>query len=406
MNAEHIKKRYELLESFLNEKQRRLLAAAEAEILGYGGLSTVSRATGLSRNTIKAGRANLNEERASGIVQFYGRIRQVGGGRKRTIKKDTMLEADLEKLIEPITRGDPESPLRWTCKSVRKLADELNKMGHRTSHRMVAELLKQMGYSLQANRKTIEGSWHPDRDAQFEYIHSKIKEFQKQQQPVISVDTKKKELVGNFKNSGLEWRPKGQPEEVLVHDFESLGDGKVNPYGIYDIFQNKGWVNVGVDHDTATFAVESIRRWWNTMGSHLYPKASSLLITADSGGSNGARVKLWKIELQRLSNETGLSISVGHLPPGTSKWNKIEHRLFSFISQNWRGKPLVSHEVIVNLIASTKTKTGLQVKCTMDYNTYPKGVKITDKELKNVNLIRDSFHGEWNYTIRPNTDYK
>lgn len=406
MNAEHIKKRYELLESFLNEKQRRLLAAAEAEILGYGGLSTVSRATGLSRNTIKAGRANLNEERASGIVQFYGRIRQVGGGRKRTIKKDTTLEADLEKLIEPITRGDPESPLRWTCKSVRKLADELNKMGHRTSHRLVAELLKQMGYSLQANRKTIEGSWHPDRDAQFEYIHSKIKEFQKQQQPVISVDTKKKELVGNFKNSGLEWRPKGQPEEVLVHDFESLGEGKVNPYGIYDIFQNKGWVNVGVDHDTATFAVESIRRWWNTMGSHLYPKASSLLITADSGGSNGARVKLWKIELQRLSNETGLSISVGHLPPGTSKWNKIEHRLFSFISQNWRGKPLVSHEVIVNLIASTKTKTGLQVKCTMDYNTYPKGVKITDKELKNVNLIRDSFHGEWNYTIRPNTDYK
>lgn len=406
MNAEHIKKRYELLESFLNEKQRRLLAAAEAEILGYGGLSTVSRATGLSRNTIKAGRADLNEERASGIVQFYGRIRQVGGGRKRTIKKDTTLEADLEKLIEPVTRGDPESPLRWTCKSVRKLADELNKMGHRTSHRMVAELLKQMEYSLEANRKTIEGSWHPDRDAQFEYIHSKIKEFQKQQQPVISVDTKKKELVGNFKNAGMEWRPKGQPEEVLVHDFESLGDGKVNPYGIYDIFQNKGWVNVGVDYDTATFAVESIRRWWNTMGSHLYPKGSSLLITADSCGSNGARVKLWKIELQRLSNETGLSISVCHLPPGTSKWNKIEHRLFSFISQNWRGKPLVSHEVIVNLIASTKTKTGLQVKCTMDYNTYPKGVKVTDKELKNVNLIRDSFHGEWNYTIRPNTDYK
>lgn len=406
MNAEHIKKRYELLESFLNEKQRRLLAAAEAEIFGYGGLSIVSRATGLSRNTIKAGRVDLNEQKTSGIGQYYGRVRQPGGGRKKTIKKDTTLEIDLEKLIEPVTRGDPESPLRWTCKSLRKLHDELNKMGHRTSHRMVGELLKQMGYSLQANRKTIEGSWHPDRDAQFEYIHSKIKEFQEQKQPVISVDTKKKELIGNFKNAGLEWRPKGRPEEVLVHDFESLGDGKVNPYGIYDVVQNKGWVNVGVDHDTAAFAVESIRRWWNTMGSHLYPKANSLLITADSGGSNGARVKLWKVELQKLSNETGLSISVCHLPPGTSKWNKIEHRLFSFISQNWRGKPLVSHEVIVNLIASTKTKTGLQVKCTIDYNTYPKGTKVTDKELKNVNLIRDSFHGEWNYTIKPNLDYK
>lgn len=405
MNAEHIKKRYELLESFLNEKQRRLLAAAEAEIHGYGGLSVVARATGLSRNTIRTGRVDLNEQRSSGSVQSYGRIRQVGGGRKKTIKRDTTLEIDLEKLIEPVTRGDPESPIRWTCKSLRKLADELNKIGHKTSHRMVGELLKQMGYSLQGNRKTIEGGRHPDRDEQFEFIHSKIKEFQGQQQPVISVDTKKKELIGNFRNSGLEWRPKGKPEEVLVYDFKSLGSGKISPYGVYDPIQNIGWVNVGIDHDTATFAVESIRGWWNTMGKQLYTHASNLLITADSGGSNGSRVKLWKIELQKLSNETGLSISVCHLPPGTSKWNKIEHRLFSFISQNWRGKPLISHEVVINLIASTKTKTGLEVKCTMDYNTYPKGVKVTDKELKNVNLIRDSFHGEWNYTIKPNLDH-
>ena len=332
-----------------------------------------------------------------------GRVRSPGGGRKRTVQKDPTLEKDLETLIEPATRGDPESSLRWTCKSVRKLAGELNRMGHRTSHRMVAELLKRMGYSLQANRKTIEGSSHPDRDAQFEHIYEKVKAFQKEGQPVIFVDTKKKELVGNYENEGREWQPKGQPEKVLVHDFGSPGEGKANPYGVYDLIQNTGWVNVGVDHDTAAFAVESIRRWWLTMGSQVYPGASHVLITADSGGSNGARLRLWKTELQKLSNEAGLSVSVCHFPPGTSKWNKIEHRLFSFISKNWRGRPLVSHEVIVNLVASTTTAKGLRVGCAMDYNTYPKGVKVTDAELNKVNLLRDTFHGEWNYTIKPNS---
>jgi transposase len=398
VSADHIRKRFNLVKSFLNEKQRRILAAAEAEAHGRGGVSQVAEATGLSRNTIVAGRRDMRE-RASHRDQ--GRVRSPGGGRKKTIHKDPTLEKDLEMLIEPVTRGDPESSLRWTCKSVRKLAEELTRMGHTTSHRMVAELLKAMGYSLQANRKTIEGSSHPDRDAQFEHIYYKVKAFQEEGQPVISVDTKKKELVGNYKNRGQEWRPKGQPEEVLVHDFESPGEGKVNPYGVYDLMQNTGWVNVGVDYDTAAFAVESIRRWWLTMGNKVYPAASHVLITADSGGSNGARLRLWKTELQKFSNETGLSVSVSHFPPGTSKWNKIEHRLFSFISQNWRGRPLISHEVIVNLIASTTTVKGLQVKCAMDYNKYPKGIKVTDTELRKVNLIRDAFHGEWNYTINP-----
>lgn len=399
MSADHIRKRFNLVKPFLNEKQRRILAAAEAEAVGHGGVSAVAGATGLSRNTIVAGRRDMTEQGVA--AKEPGRIRSPGGGRKRAVYKDPTLERDLETLIEPATRGDPESALRWTCKSVRKLAGELNRMGHQTSHRMVAELLKAMGYSLQANRKTVEGSSHPDRDAQFEHIYEKVKAFQHEEQPVVSVDTKKKELVGNYKNGGEEWQPKGQPEQVLVHDFESLGEGKVNPYGVYDVVQNTGWVNIGIDHDTATFAVESIRRWWLTMGSQVYPAASALLVNADSGGSNGARLKLWKTELQKFSNETGLSISVSHFPPGTSKWNKIEHRLFSFISQNWRGRPLVSHEVIVNLIASTTTTKGLQVKCAMDYNTYPKGVKVTAAELKKVNLIRDSFHGEWNYTITP-----
>jgi len=397
-----IEKRFKLFNRFLDEKQRRILAAIEAQILGYGGTSRVAKATGLSRNTVAAGAFELTRGKIEDIAPIKERIRKPGGGRKRTIQKDPTLKADLEQLIEPVTRGDPESALLWTCKSVRRLADELKKMGHQTSHRMVAELLDQMGYSLQANRKTIEGGSHPDRDAQFEYIHQKVKQFQKQRQPVISVDTKKKELVGNFKNQGREWRPKGSPENVLIYDFESLGSGKVTPYGVYDLSQNKGWVNVGMDKDTAAFAVESIRRWWETMGHKVYPQAKRLLITADSGGSNGSRVRLWKTELQRLSNETGLSISVCHFPPGTSKWNKIEHRLFSFISQNWRGKPLISHEVIVNLISSTTTKTGLQVGCEIDPNSYPKGIKVTDKELKAVNLLKDAFHGEWNYTIKPN----
>ncbi|OIP87656.1 MAG: ISAzo13 family transposase [Syntrophaceae bacterium CG2_30_49_12] len=397
-----IEKRFKLFSPFLNEKQRRILAAIEAQILGYGGASRVAKTTGLSRNTVAAGALELERDKIEDIAPIKERIRKPGGGRKRTIQKDHTLKADLEQLIEPVTRGDPESALLWTCKSVRRLADELKKMGHETSHRMVAEMLGQMGYSLQANRKTIEGGSHPDRDAQFEYIHQKVKQFQKQRQPVISVDTKKKELVGNFKNQGREWRPKGSPEEVLVYDFESLGGGKITPYGVYDLSQNKGWVSVGVDKDTAAFAVESIRRWWKTMGHKVYPMAKRLLITADGGGSNGSRVRLWKTELQKLSNETGLSIFICHFPPGTSKWNKIEHRLFSFISQNWRGKPLISHEVIVNLISSTTTKTGLQVECEIDPNSYPKGVKVTDKELKAVNLLKDSFYGEWNYTIKPN----
>lgn len=329
------------------------------------------------------------------------RARKKGGGRKRTAEVDETLRSDLERLIEPVTRGDPESPLRWTAKSVRNLSDELKRMGHQTSHRMVAELLHEMGYSLQANRKTAEGSSHPDRNAQFEHIHGEVKEFQSCSQPVISVDAKKKERVGDFKNGGRELRPKGDPEKVRIYDFEIPELGKVAPYGVYDEVRNEGWVNVGTDHDTATFAVESIRKWWMTMGRESYPEASRLLITADGAGSNGARVRLWKIELQKFANESGLAISVCHFPPGTSKWNKIEHRLFSYISQNWRGKPLVSHEVIVNLIAATTTRTGLAVKCELDTRKYQKGIKVSDEALHQVNIVCDEFHGEWNYSILP-----
>ena len=324
------------------------------------------------------------------------------GGRKRAIDKDCSLKADLEALVEPVTRGDPESPLRWTCKSVRKLAAELNRMGHKVSHNLVAELLRSMGYSLQANRKTLEGASHPDRDGQFEHISEKVNSFQEQGQPVVSVDTKKKELVGDFKNNGQELRPKGHPEKVRVHDFIIPELGRASPYGVYDITENAGWVSVGTDHDTASFAVESIRRWWSCMGRERYPQAERLLITADGGGSNGYRIRLWKLELQALANETGMAISVSHFPPGTSKWNKIEHRLFSFITQNWRGKPLVSHEVIVNLIAATTTKKGLHVQCEIDTNSYPKGIKVTEHQMRNINIAPDSFHGEWNYTISPN----
>jgi len=329
------------------------------------------------------------------------RIRRKGAGRKRTIDQDATLKRDLEALVEPVTRGHPETPLRWTCKSVRQLAVELQRMGHQTSHRMVAELLHQMDYSLQANRKTLEGSSHPDRDAQFHHINDKIREFQADRQPVISVDTKKKELVGEFKNNGRELRPKGDPEKVRVHDFVIPELGRAAPYGVYDVTQNAGWVSVGVDHDTAAFAAQSIRRWWASMGSEAYPQAGKLLITADSGGSNGARVRLWKLELQKLADETGLEMSICHLPPGTSKWNKIEHRLFSFISQNWRGKPLISHQVIVNLIAATTTKSGLRVRAEIDPGKYPKGVKVSDKEVAAIRLERDKFHGEWSYTILP-----
>ena len=396
--AEALSRKFDVLTRVLDERTRRLVAAAEASAIGHGGVTLVAQASGLSRGTIIRGIAELKTAPKPARGQ---RIRRKGAGRKRTVDQDVTLKRDLEALVEPVTRGHPETPLRWTCKSVRQLAAELQRMGHQTSHRMVAELLHQMDYSLQANRKTVEGSSHPDRDAQFQHISHKIREFQADHQPVISVDTKKKELVGDFKNSGRELRPKGDPEKVRVHDFVIPELGRAAPYGVYDVTQNAGWVSVGVDHDTAAFAAQSIRRWWESMGSEAYPQAAKLLITADSGGSNGARVRLWKLELQKLADETGLEISICHLPPGTSKWNKIEHRLFSLISQNWRGKPLVSHQVIVNLIAATTTKTGLRVRAEVDPGKYPKGVKVSDKEVASIRIERDQFHGEWNYAIFP-----
>lgn len=392
-----IKKRFLSIAPILDERLRRIFAAAEAMAIGYGGATLVSRETGVSRAAIALGCNELKERKKPDSQ----RIRKKGGGRKRAVDKHPSLKKDLESLLEPVTRGDPESPLLWTCKSVRKLSHELNRMGHKTSHNLVADLLKEMGYSLQANKKTLEGTSHPDRNAQFEHINNKVKKYQASGLPVISVDTKKKELVGDFKNSGRELRPKGDPQKVRVHDFMIPELGKASPYGVYDITHNVGWVNVGIDNDTAAFAVESIRRWWYTMGHERYPEANKLLITADSGGSNGYRIRLGKMELQNLSNETGLSISVCHLPPGTSKWNKIEHRLFSFITQNWRGKPLVSYEVVINLIAATRTKNGLQVQCQIDTNSYPKGIKVSDDIMDSFNIQRDLFHGEWNYTISP-----
>jgi transposase len=396
--TEALSRKFEALARVLDERTRRLVAAAEAAAIGFGGVTAVAQASGLSRGTVIRGIAELKTAPKPARGQ---RIRRKGAGRKRTVEQDTTLKRDLEALVEPVTRGHPETPLRWTCKSVRQLAAELQRMGHRTSHRMVAELLHQMDYSLQANRKTLEGSSHPDRDAQFHHISDRIREFQADRQPVISVDTKKKELVGDFKNNGRELRPKGDPEKVRVHDFVIPELGRAAPYGVYDVTQNAGRVSVGVDHDTAAFAAQSIRRWWESMGSEAYPRAARLLITADSGGSNGARVRLWKLELQKLADQTGLAISICHLPPGTSKWNKIEHRLFSFISQNWRGKPLVSHQVIVNLIAATTTKTGLRVRAEVDPGKYPKGVKVSDEDVASIRIERDPFHGEWNYTILP-----
>jgi hypothetical protein len=399
-DAAAIQRKFEALARMVDERTRRLVAAAEALAVGFGGVSLVARASGLSRGTVTRGLAELK----AGPKPAGGeRIRRKGAGRKRTVEQDPTLKRDLEVLVEPVTRGHPETPLRWTCKSVRQLAAELQGKGHQTSHRMVAELLHGMDYSLQANRKTLEGASHPDRDAQFHHISHRIREFQASRQPVISVDTKKKELVGPFKNNGRELRPKGDPEKVRVHDFVVPELGRAAPYGVYDVTRNAGWVSVGVDHDTSAFAVQSIRRWWESMGREAYPTARKLLITADSGGSNGARVRLWKLELQKLADETGLEISICHLPPGTSKWNKIEHRLFSFISQNWRGKPLVSHQVIVNLIAATTTKTGLRVRAELDPGKYPGGIKVSDKEVAAIRIERDEFHGEWNYTIRPRT---
>lgn len=396
--------RFACLSRFLDERTRRLVAAAEAKALGYGGVSRVARLTGVSRRALHVGLGELKEPPA--VVAKTGRIRQAGGGRKTTVSRDPTLRRDLEALVEPTTRGDPMTPLRWTCKSVRRLARELGAQGHQTSHRMVAELLQELGYSLQANVKRLEGGQHPDRNAQFEYISRQVCAQQALGHPVISVDTKKKELVGDFKNSGREWQPKGQPVPVRVHDFIIPGLGRANPYGIYDLQHNQGWVSVGTDHDTAAFAVESIRRWWSAMGRALYPGAGRLLITADGGGSNGSRVRLWKVELQKLADELGLPIQVCHLPPGTSKWNKIEHRLFSFITQNWRGKPLVTHEVIVNLIAATTNAKGLKVRCELDANTYPSGLKVSPEQMSQVHLKPHDFHGEWNYDIEPNSSPK
>jgi transposase len=397
-----IEQRFSLLSGALDERLRRLVAAAEAKVAGYGGVSLVARATGVSRRAIAVGMKELEvPTQLSTSGDQPGRVRKIGGGRKKVTVGDSTLLKDLESLIEPLTRGDPESSLRWTCKSLRKLASELVNQGHAVSHRVVGELLEELGYSLQANRKTQEGSTNPDRNAQFEFINRRTREELAVGNPVISVDTKKKELVGNFKNAGREYRPKGEPQEVRVHDFIIPELGRANPYGVFDVAGNVGWVSVGVDHDTAAFAVESIRRWWLMMGAASYPKAQCLQIFADGGGSNGSRVRLWKVELQKLAEELGFPIQVCHLPPGTSKWNKIEHRMFSFISQNWRGQPLISHEVIVNLIKATTTSKGLRVEAAVDERLYPAGEKVSDEELAKVNIARDEFHGEWNYRISP-----
>jgi transposase len=392
-----VRARYAAIASLLDERARRLVAAAEALALGRGGVSAVARATGLSRTTIQRGMVDVQ----AGEAGVKGRIRREGAGRPRAVERDLTLRQDLEALIEPTTRGDPESPLRWTCKSVRRLAEELQRTGHAVSHQTVSELLHDMGYSLQANRKVLEGSSHPDRNAQFEHLNEAVQLQLSLGEPVISVDTKKKELVGPFKNGGQELQPKGKPEEVRVHDFLIPDLGRVSPYGVYDLAKNEAWVSVGTDHDTSAFAVESIRRWWQMMGKALYPNARRLLITADGGGSNGYRVRLWKRELQKLADETGIEMAVCHFPPGTSKWNKIEHRLFSAISQNWRGKPLISHEVVVNLIAATTTRTGLKVQSELDRNDYPAGLAVKDAEMEALHLRTDAFHGEWNYSLVP-----
>lgn len=385
------------MEPHLDERGRRLFAASEAKSAGYGGVVIMMHATGMARSTIGRGRKELAEAAAL----EPGRVRRSGGGRKSLISKSPELLADLNGLVEPDARGDPMSPLRWTCKSVRRLARELRGLGYAISHTVVGELLKQLNFSLQANSKTREGEACTDRDAQFNHINACVKSAMAENQPVISVDTKKKELVGDFKNNGREWRPKGCPEEVRVHDFLIKELGRAIPYGVYDLAANTGWVSVGIDHDTAVFAVNTIRRWWQEIGSIRYPQATRLVITADGGGSNGSRVRLWKRELQRLANELGLEIEVHHLPPGTSKWNKIEHRLFSFITQNWRAKPLVSYRVIVELIAATTTETGLKVHCELDANLYPKGIGVSDAEMAAINIEHAEFHGEWNYTIAP-----
>ena len=402
IDADAIKARFERLSPYLDERARRLFAANEAMAAGWGGVTVVSAATGVARSTIGRGLAELQSESAP----LSGRIRRPGGGGKPKTQTQPGLLAALEELVQSAIRGDPEAALLWVSRSQRHLVRALAERGFSASQKLVGRLLRQLGFSLQANRKTREGASHPDRNAQFEYINEKIKQFQAAGQPAISVDTKKKELVGDFKNGGRELRPKGDPEPVRVHDFKIPELGKVAPYGVYDITANSGWVNIGIDHDTAAFAVESIRRWWHALGKARYLGSTSLLITADCGGSNGVRVRLWKRELQNFANETGLSVTVAHHPPGTSKWNRIEHRLFAFITQNWRGKPLISHEVIVQLIGATRTDKGLDVQCCIDENEYPKAIKVSDAEMAAINLACDNFHGEWNYTISPQPSNK
>ena len=402
VDANSILDRYDALSPHLDERGRRSFAAVEARAAGHGGIVAVSRATGIAPSTIGRGLKEL----ASGSDLPDDRVRRPGGGRKKLVANDTRLLDDLLALVLPDERGDPMSPLRWTCKSLRRLAAELGALGHKISHTIVGEVLKQQRFSLQANRKTREGEGHPDRDAQFAHINACVTCALAAQQPVISVDTKKKELVGDFKNAGREWRPHGNPEEVRVHDFLIKELGRAVPYGIYDLAANAGWVSVGMDHDTSAFAVQTIRTWWHSVGKQRYPDMRRLTITADGGGSNGSRVRLWKRELQNLANELGIEISVHHFPPGTSKWNKIEHRLFSFISMNWRAKPLVSYRVIVDLISATTTETGLTVRCELDTNKYPKGITVADHEMAAINMTRDDFHGEWNYLIRPCIEVK
>ena len=402
-----VRQKYEALAPLLHEKARRRWAACEAQALGRGGISLVAAATGLSRPTIRAG---LTELRGATAAPGEGepddsRVRRPGAGRPPHTATDRALLGDLQRLVDPATRGDPMSPLLWTCKSTRNLAAALAGLGHDVSHQTVGRLLAELGYSLQANRKTEEGKDHPDRNAQFEHINRKVRALQRRGQPVVSVDTKKKELVGNYKNGGAEWQPQREPVKVKAKDFPDKQLGKVAPYGVYDVTANEGWVSVGITHDTAGFAVESIRRWWLHMGQQVYPEAAELLITADSGGSNGSRSRLWKVCLQRrLADALGLRISVCHFPPGTSKWNKIEHRMFCHITENWRGRPLVSHAVVVNLIGGTATRGGLRVRAELDTNHYETGIKVTDEELEAVRLRRDTFHGEWNYTILPRQD--
>jgi len=390
---ERLKQKFSGLFTYLDERQRRIAAAVEARSLGHGGITAVAQATGMSRPSIHKGLGELTQ-RKPGVP--LGRSRKAGAGRKPLRKSDPKIVEELDRLVDPDTRGDPMSPLRWTCKSTRQLAQTLTATGHPISHRVVGKLLGSMGYSLQANVKTKEGTSHPDRDAQFRYINAQVRRFLADGLPVISVDTKKKELIGEFLNRGVEWQPQGEPEPVQVHDF---GKEKGIPHGVYDVGKNLGWVTVGCDHDTASFAVASIRRWWLAMARELYPGATKLLICADGGGSNGYRLRLWKLELQKFADEMGLAVTVCHLPPGTSKWNKIEHRLFSHISMNWRGRPLTSHEVVVELIAATTTTSGLRVRAALDRDQYPTGVEVSDEQLAKLSLRRHSFHGEWNYEL-------